>query len=221
MENTYTSFKALDSNVITGIPEIDIKTYQFHGRIVNLLIINGDVWFLGCDIANILDYSDMLTMTRMLDVYEKSLYTVSCEDKITDAVILHRSSIQKLIWNSSLPDYMLREFDYWIKTIINDAVSCSTNTQQCNNLKIQNYSLDNNSNNMYDNGKNMELDTFAIMFWMYKHGYAFIHTSSNGSKFLPTKNSIDLGLLAMKSGDMVVTPKGVNFFINEIRRTTM
>lgn len=72
----------------------DLIPFQFSGRTVGILIIDGEAWFVASDIARELGYAVAKDLTRTLDDDEKGRHTVPTlggyQSKVVAGLLEHK-----------------------------------------------------------------------------------------------------------------------------------
>ena len=197
------------------------KEYNFDGVGVNVVIINGEVWFLAGDIAAILGKTDAMHMVRAVSIDEKTIHPINLHGKIVDAILVFESGVFKLIWDDPKSNSSFKNNFYdWIRRIAIDARSqvfmdkCNKNQEPKHTMT---YTLTNEEIDKYarmPETDDTDVDSLPSMLWLYKHKLVEI---DNDGIFTPTQDSIDNGILTIMNDRIAVTPKGINVLVNKAR----
>lgn len=80
---------------------------------VRTVTIDGEYWFVGNDIARILEYKDLYSaMRKNVDDRDKRLCPVSSTSGIQQTTVINESGLYSLIMSSKLP--RAKEFRHWV-----------------------------------------------------------------------------------------------------------
>lgn len=79
---------------------------------IRTLEVDGDVWFLGKDLAEALGYRDGYTATRGLDDDEKLIHTICVGSQDREVTFISESGLYSLILSSKLPT--AKAFKKWV-----------------------------------------------------------------------------------------------------------
>lgn len=80
---------------------------------VRSVVINGDIWFLGKDVASILEYSNTAKAIRdHVDDEDKLTERIVLSGQNREAIFINESGLYSLILSSKLPN--ARKFKKWV-----------------------------------------------------------------------------------------------------------
>lgn len=91
----------------------DLQLFKFENKNVRTLHINGEPWFVGKDVAEILGYSKSRNaLARHVDDEDRQNYQNGTFDSPRGMTIINESGLYSLILSSKLPS--AKEFKHWI-----------------------------------------------------------------------------------------------------------
>lgn len=101
----------------------NLQLFDFEGNQVRTLKINGEPWFVGKDVANILGYSNTRdALNKHVDSEDKN--TVAIHDGITrgnpNQVVINESGLYSLILSSKMPN--AKKFKRWVTSEVLPAI---------------------------------------------------------------------------------------------------
>lgn len=90
----------------------ELQNFNFSGQNVRIITINDEPWFVGKDVADILEYSDTQAMTRRLDDEDKETYTDKSSGQGRNVAIVNESGLYTAILGSKKTE--AKQFKRWI-----------------------------------------------------------------------------------------------------------
>ena len=88
----------------------ELKNFNFSGQDVRIITINGEPWFVGKDVADILEYSDTQAMTRRLD--DEDFMTDKLSGMNMKSTLINESGLYTAILGSKKTE--AKQFKRWI-----------------------------------------------------------------------------------------------------------
>ena len=91
-----------------------VKSFDFHGTTLRVVVLDMDGWYLAQDVALLLDYNQTSDMTKRLDSDEKRNYPISDESgNYTNQTLISESGLYEAILGSKKKEAKL--FKRWLK----------------------------------------------------------------------------------------------------------
>lgn len=81
----------------------ELELFNFDGREIRVIVVNGEPWWVADDVADALDYSRGRNMIRLLDEDMKGAHKMSTPGGHQDVSIVSRSGVYRLILRSLKP----------------------------------------------------------------------------------------------------------------------
>lgn len=94
----------------------NVQVFSFNNAEVRTVELNGDVWFVAKDIADILEYRDAHTLTRRLDDDEKDTQKVSTLGGEQELTIINESGLYNAIIGSTKAEAKM--FKKWVTSVV-------------------------------------------------------------------------------------------------------
>lgn len=92
---------------------MDIQVFNFEEQKVRTVIKNNEPWFVGKDVADILEYSRSdNAIRRHVDDEDKLTHRISASGQLRNMTIVNESGLYALIFGSKLPK--AKEFKRWV-----------------------------------------------------------------------------------------------------------
>ena len=88
----------------------ELQNFNFSGQDVRIITINGEPWFVGKDVADILEYSDTQAMTRRLD--DEDFMTDKLSGMNMKSTLINESGLYTAILGSKKPE--AKQFKRWV-----------------------------------------------------------------------------------------------------------
>lgn len=88
----------------------DLQNFNFSGQEVRTITINNEPWFVGKDVADILEYSDTQAMTRRLD--DEDFMTDKLSGMNMKSTLINESGLYTAILGSKKPE--AKQFKRWV-----------------------------------------------------------------------------------------------------------
>ena len=97
------------------------EIFSFHGQEVRTLTVEGDPWFVGKDVADILGYVNTQKAIRdHVDLEDKLTEQIVQSGQNRDMIIINESGLYSLILSSKLPQ--AKEFKRWVTSEVLPAI---------------------------------------------------------------------------------------------------
>ena len=90
----------------------NLTTFQFNNIQVRTVLINGDAWFVGKDICNVLEIEDSKSSLRRLKDYEKGVHTIPTPGGHQSMTVISESGLYRLVLTSRKPQ--AEPFQDWV-----------------------------------------------------------------------------------------------------------
>lgn len=98
-----------------------LSFFNFHGRQVRTVSIDGEPFFVGKDVADILGYSNgSRDINAHTDKEDRLKYGISTAGQIREQIMVNESGLYSLILSSKLPT--AREFKHWVTSEVLPAI---------------------------------------------------------------------------------------------------
>ncbi|KRL95196.1 phage antirepressor [Limosilactobacillus equigenerosi] len=92
---------------------MELQTFNFEGTDVRTVTIEGDPYFVGKDVANILGYKNgSRDINNHVDEEDKLKYQISTAGQIREQTVINESGLYSLILGSKLPS--AKKFKRWV-----------------------------------------------------------------------------------------------------------
>ncbi|SOB47197.1 hypothetical protein LPICM17_260024 [Lactococcus piscium] len=88
----------------------ELQNFNFSGQEVRIITINDEPWFVGKDVADILEYSDTQAMTRRLD--DEDFMTDKLSGMNMKSTLINESGLYTAILGSKKPE--AKQFKRWV-----------------------------------------------------------------------------------------------------------
>ena len=88
----------------------ELQNFNFSGQDVRIITINNEPWFVGKDVADILEYSDTQAMTRRLD--DEDFMTDKLSGMNMKSTLINESGLYTAILGSKKPE--AKQFKRWV-----------------------------------------------------------------------------------------------------------
>ena len=99
----------------------DLKIFMYHNNEVRTIEIDGDVWFVGKDVADILGYRDTDQAIRdHVDEEDKLTRQFDGSGQKRNMIVINESGVYSLIFSSKLPT--AKEFKHWVTSEVLPAI---------------------------------------------------------------------------------------------------
>ena len=101
----------------------DLKIFMYHNNEVRTIEIDGDVWFVGKDVADILGYVNSRdALAKHVDDEDKrgSQIATPSNGGYSNMIIINESGVYSLIFSSKLPT--AKEFKHWVTSEVLPAI---------------------------------------------------------------------------------------------------
>lgn len=89
-----------------------VETFRFGAHGMRALLIDGEPWFVGADVAAVLGYDRTSNMSRMLDEDEKGTHIVSTPGGDQEMLTISEPGLFAAVIRSRIPE--AREFKRWV-----------------------------------------------------------------------------------------------------------
>ncbi len=96
------------------IMQNNLQVFNYNGAEVRTVIIDGDVWFVAKDVAEVLEFRDSYTAIRTLDDDEKGTHKVRTPGGMQDMTVISESGLYQLILRSNKPE--AKAFSKWVRS---------------------------------------------------------------------------------------------------------
>lgn len=99
----------------------ELQVFNFNGMQLRAKLVQGEPWFIGTDLARLLDYSDTNALTRKLDDDEKisvKLTGISATNPV--ATIINESGLYSAVLSSRKPE--AKAFKKWVTSEVLPAI---------------------------------------------------------------------------------------------------
>lgn len=107
----------------------DVQLFCFESNKVRTLIINGEPWFVGKDIADILGYQNgSRDINRHVDEDDRVKTMVFDGNQNKETIVINESGVYGLIFSSKLPD--AKSFKRWVTTEVLPQIRVSGSYQK-------------------------------------------------------------------------------------------
>ena len=99
----------------------DLKIFMYHSNEVRTIEIDGEVWFVGKDIADILGYQRTAdAISAHVDEDDKLTRQFTDSGQRRDMIVINESGVYSLIFSSKLPT--AKEFKHWVTSEVLPAI---------------------------------------------------------------------------------------------------
>lgn len=98
----------------------ELMSFDFGGNAVRTVTVDGDVWFVAKDVANILGYADASMMYRRLDDDEKLTRQINCTGQNRDMITINESGLYNAIIGSEKQE--AKAFKKWVTSEVLPAI---------------------------------------------------------------------------------------------------
>ena len=93
--------------------ETALQFFSYDGAEIRTVMIDGEVWFVGKDVATVLGYSNTNdALLRHVDEEDKLTSRITMAGQGRDVVVINESGLYSLILSSQLPT--ARKFKHWV-----------------------------------------------------------------------------------------------------------
>ena len=99
----------------------DLKIFMYHSNEVRTIEIDGEAWFVGKDIADILGYQRTAdAISAHVDEDDKLTRQFTDSGQRRDMIVINESGVYSLIFSSKLPT--AKEFKHWVTSEVLPAI---------------------------------------------------------------------------------------------------
>lgn len=92
----------------------ELQVFNFEQNQVRVIEQNGELWFVGKDVAEILEFRDAFNAIRLLDDDEKDTLKVSTVGGEQSMTIISESGLYALVLRSNKPE--AKRFSKWVRS---------------------------------------------------------------------------------------------------------
>ena len=90
-----------------------LQVFDYEGSTVRTIDINGEVWFVGKDVATVLGYSNTNdALIKHVDEEDKLTSRIAMAGQNRDVIVINESGVYSLIFQSKLPT--AKKFKHWV-----------------------------------------------------------------------------------------------------------
>ena len=82
---------------------MSIQPFDFQGRQVRTVLVDGELWFVGADVARVLGYSATAAMTRSIEDDERGVQTLHTPSGDQDMTVVNEPGLYSAILRSRVP----------------------------------------------------------------------------------------------------------------------
>lgn len=91
----------------------NIQIFNFQGNNVRSMVLDGEPWFVGKDVAEILGYKDTSgALNKHIDDEDKGVAELTTPGGLQKMIIINESGVYALVFGSRLP--IAKKFKHWI-----------------------------------------------------------------------------------------------------------
>ena len=91
----------------------EVEIFDFKGNDVRTVLLEGEPWFVGKDVANILGYiNGSRDINRHVDEDDKLKYRIGTSGQVREQTVINESGMYSLVIHSELPQ--AKEFKHWV-----------------------------------------------------------------------------------------------------------
>lgn len=91
---------------------MSIQPFDFQGRQVRTVLVDGELWFVGADVARVLGYSATAAMTRSIEDDERGVQTLHTPSGDQDMTVVNEPGLYSAILRSRVPQ--AKAFKRWV-----------------------------------------------------------------------------------------------------------